>query len=604
MAVTPSVSVLTQPDVARRFGTARFHTDGEVQALAFDPQGTLWSLENPGVLRSWDERGHSISRKVLIDIDTNWFFSPSAQLVAAACDELMIWETRTGRSVARIEMPSWLTTVAFHPNRQLVVTGDDEGMTRLWDPQREDPIAELTEHSLPVSALAFNGDGTLLASAGEDRQIKIWDLNNHKLVQTLIGHTDRIASLAWRSDSKILVSVGWDSTARVWELSTGEPRILLNTHDDQVLQAIFSGDGSLLATVDSASIVRVWGDVTSGQLLREIPGFADEIRAIAFRGDQAQLAIGGTDRIIRIYDPKSGQLLAGQNGSRRHFIAPWNVGVISTAGEQGLQAWSNDGTAQSSPLPPTEYLHITTSSNGRWMAGTMPNAKIQLWDNESKKLLPLDGPKSTIKYLAFSPDSRFLAGAVANEGTIWIWNLESLEPELLVIEATEGCSVETLAWHPDSTRIVCGGTDFLSTSGSSGAVCVWNAKERTRQLSIPLGASCVAFHPSGNSFVFATPEGWIGLHDTAHGEPILELEAADDQPIAALAFSPDGDWLLGCGADASLRVWDTATGEQVATRQFTSAGDDLFFRHDGVLFVAHENGTVSELFMRSLVEGL
>lgn len=602
MAVSPSVAVLSQPQAARTFGEARFHTDGDVQALAYDASGTLWSVESPGVLRSWQDCGKAKSRHVLTDLDTSWYFSPNARFVAAASDELLVWDTATRKQVACLEVPSWITAIAFHPTKNLIAVGHDDGVTRLWDPNRDEPVAEFFEHDMPISATAFSSDGKFLASAGEDRRISIWDATSGQLIRTLRGHTDRIPNLAWHPNGKTLVSVGWDATARVWDVATGEPRILLNTHDDQVLGLTFAHDGSLLATSDSASTVHVWGDLMAAVALHRLPGFADEIKAMAFRGDKQRLAVSGTDRVIRVFDPKTGHMIAGQSGSRRHVITLWNDDVVSNAGEVGVQVWNAEGKEKKSPLPAGEYLHIAASADGRWLAGSTPNSLIQLWDAQTKTLKSLDGPKAAIKYLAFTPDCKTLSGAVATEGTVWLWSLDTMEPSLLVIEATEGCSVESIDWHPDGQLLLCGGIDFLSTSGSTGAVCTWNVADSRRLVSIPLGATCAAFSPDGGLFAFASPDGWAALHETETGEPILELEGSEDQQATSLAFSPDGQCLIAAGADSLVRVWDTKTGELLASRQFQSPVDDLAVRDDGTLLTAHENGTVSELDIDSLIE--
>src|SRR5207244_5318413 len=118
---------------------------------------------------------------------TNWYYNTNPKLLAPACDELLIWDTATHKQTARIEVPSWVTAIAFHPNKSLVAAGHDDGVTRLWDPARDEPVAELFGHDLPVSAVAFSADGKHLASAGEDRTIKIWELATGKLIRTLAG---------------------------------------------------------------------------------------------------------------------------------------------------------------------------------------------------------------------------------------------------------------------------------------------------------------------------------------------------------------------------------------------------------------------------------
>jgi len=592
--------------IVRTFGQPRFRTDNDIAALAYDTDGRLWSVEEPGVLRSWDDNGRPTGRYFLIDLETSWAFSPQAKLLAAACDELIVWEVATRQMLARIEVPSWVTSIAFHPSQILVATGHDDGVVRLWNPAEEELVAELSEHSLAVSALAFDADGNRLVSAGEDRVIKVWDVASRKLIRDMPGHTDRIPCIAWHPKGQFVVSVGWDATARVWDVAKGEPRILLNTHDDQVQVLAFSTDGSMLATSDSASIVHVWGDLLTAQALHRLEGYADEVRALAFRNDGRRLAVGGSDREIHIYDPQSGQLVVGRAGDTSHSIALWNdagqTWLVSNSVDEGLNIWDlNSGSERTSPLPPKHYLHVASSPDGRWLAGATAEAKIYAWDAKSKVVKTIDGPRSAPTLLQFLPDSTVLSSAVKTEGTVWLWNLETLEPSLIVIEATEGCSVETITWHPNSKWLLCGGVDFLSTSGSSGTVCLWDVPDKKKLQSIPSGATCSTFDATAQTFALGTPDGWVHVIATESGDPILELEGPEEERVSAITFSQDGGWLIGSGADGLLRVWDTSTGDLLSARDLSCGVDNMIRLNDGRLLVAFENGTVGEILINRLV---
>ena len=62
--------------VTRVFGELRFHTDGEVLALAFASDDTLWSIEEPGLLRRWNAlTGQQLGVTFLSDVETAWEFS-------------------------------------------------------------------------------------------------------------------------------------------------------------------------------------------------------------------------------------------------------------------------------------------------------------------------------------------------------------------------------------------------------------------------------------------------------------------------------------------------------------------------------------------------
>src|SRR5439155_5940736 len=60
MAAAP-VAPLSDPVV---FGDPQLHTDGDLAGLAFAPDGTLWSVEEPGVVRHWNVwTGHQLGHQ-------------------------------------------------------------------------------------------------------------------------------------------------------------------------------------------------------------------------------------------------------------------------------------------------------------------------------------------------------------------------------------------------------------------------------------------------------------------------------------------------------------------------------------------------------------
>jgi WD40 repeat protein len=605
MTQATSLTESNEPHVERTFGAARFHTDGDVAALAYDADGSIWSVEDPGVLRQWDESGAQLGRHFLIDLELTWAFSPGAKLIAGGCDEILVWAVDTRCEVARFDVPSWVTALAFDPAGKRLASGHDDGVVRVWDLPSGELLGEFPGDDLPVSAVALDAAGARLASAGEGRTVRVWNLADQSLAQTLTGHTDRIPALAWHPEGKLIVTVGWDATARVWDVATGEPRILLNAHDDQVEACAFAPDGSLLATADSASTVHVWGDLLGAQALHRLPGYAEEVRALAFRPDGQRLAIGGSDRVVHVYHTKTGLLVAGAPADRRHAIAVWSGRgrpiLVSNSGPNGLQSWDlATGDELPSPFPPGQYLHVAASADGRWLAAVTPQAEVYLCNEHVQK--PLDGPKTAPTFLAFSPDSQMLAAAVTNEGTTWLWNLSTLEPSLLVVEAAEGSSVEAIAFHPDGNRLLCGGIDFMTTSGNSGAVCVWDLAEKKRVTSVPQGATDLAFDPFGRRFAFATPEGPVVLADTDSGETLLELTGNDNDRVTAVAFADRGNVLLAADECGLVRFWDAAVGSLIAARQFSSAVHDVLALGDDRLLAAHANGTASELRLSRLLD--
>jgi WD40 repeat protein len=349
--LSASGSLLPAPEglaaVIRVFGELRFHTDGDIAALAFAADGALYSVEESGVLRRWNtSTGQPSESQTLSDLETLWAFSGNGRLLASASDDLSLWDVASGRMLGDVAQPSWVTALAWSSDGGWLATGHDDGIVRIWTVANERLQSELRGHENPITAMAFSPDGKRLATAGEDRIIIIWEVVAGGQLGALRGHTDHIQAVAWHPRGHQLVSAAWDRTARLWNTTTFEPIVLLNSHADQVTSLCYSPGGELLVSADSAPAIHVW-DPETAKDCSVLEGHQEEIRSLAFSPDGQLLASGGADRVIRLWDPHQGQLLSGKGRpvlGRTHLaVSPDGARLASTCGGAQLRRGTGPG---------------------------------------------------------------------------------------------------------------------------------------------------------------------------------------------------------------------------------------------------------------------
>jgi WD40 repeat protein len=158
------------------------------------------------------------------------------------------------------------------------------------------------------------------------------------------------------------------------------------------------------------------------------------------------------------------------------------------------------------------------SPSGKILATGSYDQKVKLWDVESgKELNTLSGHNGAVFGLAFRPDGRILASASADR-TVKLWNVETgKRTDTLSQPLKEQYSV---VFSPDGKRLMAAGAD---------------SRIRTWQIS--------------DNAVETT-------------NPMLEAHFAHEGTILRLVFAADGNTLLSCADDRTVKVWSAAEMKQ------------------------------------------
>lgn len=196
--------------------------------------------------------------------------------------------------------------------------------------------------------------------------------------------------------------------------------------------------------------------------------------------------------------------------------------------------------------------------------------------------------------LAFSPDGQYLASVSTD--AIKIWNVESGEllNELAGHETVEGglkVPVSAIAFSPDSQTLA-------TASWSQGlfpqdSLILWDVQTGNPQQKLAEnGCRDLEFTPNGGS-LWAACGREVQLWNLSNG---TKEQTIEEQPVSAIALSPDGQTLATIGANfgdtrdnTNVRLWDASNQTQTGTLSTTDPLKTVAFTPDGEKLITQSN---------------
>jgi len=407
----------------------------------------------------------------------------------------------------------WL---AFSPDGKTLASADQNGIL-LRSAADGGPAGIIECSNGRVTAASYSPDGKLIAEATSEGKVEICDVASQKLLAGF-AHGDDVLSVAFSPDGKAIAAAGLNNARR---RGRNQPPAIL---------------------VPDAGAISLW-DRASGKRLAFLSGLFGQFLQVAFSAD--------------------GKTLVSLGGAVNRKVLPSGATYYSQSYDWKIMIWDVASAKLVATLGTSTALAV--SRDGRLVAGANSDG-ISLWDLATRKKVASIArpPKSSaqVRFLDFNPDGKTLAAAY-EDGTAIIWDIAAGK-ESLTIQTGKPYKPNLLAvfcplcYSPDGGR--------LATSDWTGAVSQWNAQSGALIRAQPASfdeSRCVQFSPDGKTL--ATGDGSsVVLLAARTGMATKEL-IGHNGTINSIAFGQGGKLLASGSDDKTAKLWETATGKNIAT---------------------------------------
>jgi hypothetical protein len=238
---------------------------------------------------------------------------------------------------------------------------------------------------------------------------------------------------------------------------------------------------------------------------------------------------------------------------------------------------------------------LAFSPDGGWLAVGDRSGRIEMMPLERRQNSFLYIPDQAVTSLHFRGDSAVLASG-GNSDAVYFWdNFQQLAPPFL--DPPSGIMVTSLAWKPQYEDAP---GDVLAAGMRDGSIWIWQVAARTGSLLVEAGGAKIdrlAWSPTGGMLAAVTgvkdPVASLRVWDTDTGE--LRPISGSTDGILAVAFDDTGRWMAASTQAETLILWNPVENQTIGPPLPVIDGSAirLIFADDtGFLYGVSQNGAV------------
>ncbi|KAF8837904.1 WD40 repeat-like protein [Paxillus ammoniavirescens] len=297
---------------------------------------------------------------------------------------------------------------------------------------------------------------------------------------------------------------------------TPQPHLTISAHESFLCGMVYLPDGRLVTCSDDET-VRIWDLENSeqeGMTMGHGGGAASWSRGLAVTRDGKKILSGGPDKILRVWDVETQQLIAEWGG--HEFGIPCIV------------------------VSPDDQLIASGDTGGRIVIREMKE--------EGQKEHVIETVPGDVNSICFSPDGTKLASA-HDDKMIRVFDVEYGD---LILGPIQGHTdwVSSVVWSLDGNR--------LFTASADHSIRLWDS-ETGEAIGDPWtghinDVNSISLSPDGTKLASASYDNTGRFWGTESGEPIGE-QLQHGKVVCVVTFSPSGEFVACGGGGGKVSIW-------------------------------------------------